>query len=159
MIWQCMTNLRMLWLGHHVLSAGLLTCANPQISRVFSRCSGESVFFVAYFVDFPRKAWASLTCAGTLANRQPHEVKNRLTHNKVQTANALTVWRTQTGAGTSAPGFPIWVTSGFLETLTVQTPESTACGVSEPPFQSTDFRFTKLSLSTAQWKCFFYLSE
>lgn len=60
-------------------------------------------------------------------------------------------------AGTSASGFPIWVTSGFLETLLVA--ESTARGVSEPAFQSTDLRFTKLSLSTAQWKCFFYLSE
>lgn len=101
----------------------------------------------------------ALHVQGLLPTEQPHEVKNRLTHNKVQTANALTVWRTQTGAGTSASGFPIWVTSGFLETLTVQTTESTACGVSEPPFQSTDFRFTKLSLSTAQWKCFFYLSD
>ncbi|EGW00667.1 hypothetical protein I79_012716 [Cricetulus griseus] len=47
----------------------------------------------------------------------------------------------------------------LLETLTVQTIESIADGVSETPFQNINLCFTKLSLSSAQWKCFFYLGE
>lgn len=37
----------------------------------------------------------ALHVQGLLPTEQPHDVKNRLTQNKVQTANALTVRRTQ----------------------------------------------------------------
>lgn len=60
----------------------------------------------------------ALHVQGLWPTEQPHDVKNRLTQNKVQTAGCSHGVE-NSDAGTSASGFPTWVTSGFLETLLV----------------------------------------